>query len=560
MRRLAGWSLAGGVLAGGLAGCPRPPLQAERPTCTLISINDTYQIEGAPDGSGGMARVRALRARAEAEVGQPVWLLHAGDFLYPSLMSRSLYGAQMVRALNLLDGDAAGFDPRMLVVFGNHEFDKPKLEDAPKLDAQIDASGFRWLDAGVQFRERPDGTMMVDGPNLVRQVVEPCGPLKIGFVGATIPLPDMGYAVGYVASFPDPVEALRLQTAAARGAGADYVIAITHRFLADDIAALQTLGDSAPDLLIGGHEHDRKQETINGRAILKADADARSAWRIDLYVTPGASGTGGPGAIRMVPRLEDLGAGAPADPIVQAAVDAEWTSFGAAFCADPARALPPGCLADAVGRAGVTLEAEELKIRRFETNFGDWVTDIARSAWPQAQIAFLNSGSLRLNYDLPPGPISRKAIETMFAYPTPLRLLRLSGAVLDQALSRTVEAWTGNGHWLQISGFAFRHDTQAGTHGPPWLLSDLRTPVAPLTEILAVVPDYLVNGNDGYTMLNPGMIVDAGKDSAGADRFELKAMVLAALAAAPEGIAPVREGRICSAGAPEAEGMPCLAP
>jgi hypothetical protein len=225
-------------------------------------------------------------------------------------------------------------------------------------------------------------------------------------------------------------------------------------YIADDIAALQTLGDSAPDLLIGGPEHDRKQETINGRAILKADADARSAWRIDLYVTPGASGTGGPGAIRMVPRLEDLGAGAPADPIVQAAVDAEWTSFGAAFCADPARALPPGCLADAVGRAGVTLEAEELKIRRFETNFGDWVTDIARSAWPQAQIAFLNSGSLRLNYDLPPGPISRKAIETMFAYPTPLRLVRLSGAVLDQALSRTVEAWTGNGHWLQISGFA----------------------------------------------------------------------------------------------------------
>ena len=38
----------------------------------------------------------------------------------------------MVDVLNLMDGDAAGFDHRMFVTFGNHEFDRGKLEQANK--------------------------------------------------------------------------------------------------------------------------------------------------------------------------------------------------------------------------------------------------------------------------------------------------------------------------------------------------------------------------------------------------------------------------------------------
>lgn len=552
-----------------IAGCPKiggetepgaaqPEIPVGARVCTLLSINDTYRIDGTPDGEGGVARVRTLRARVEAEIGGPVWLLHAGDLLYPSLMSRTLYGAQMVRMLNLLDGDASAFDPHMAAVFGNHEFDKTGLSDAPKLDAQIEASGFFWLSGGVRFREGEDGARLVAADNLVDLLIRPCGSLKIGVVGATLQRQD----VGYVAAFPDPTGQIRLLTGAARGNGAQVVVAVTHQSMDADQAMLEELGDSGPDLVIGGHEHNRQTRTVAGRPILKADADARTAWRVDVY----RAGSG----YRIERRIETLDASVQQDPQVAAAVAEELRAFDASFCG--ARAMQPGCLQDTVGRTAVVLEAEELKIRRFESNFGDWVADVARSAWPQAQIALINSGSLRLNVDLPPGPISRESVETMFAYPMPLRLIRLSAATLSAVLDRAITDWTGNGHWLQIAGFAFRHDTAAGTHGPPALLSAPGVAIPADKELLAVVPDFLVSGQkdkegrpqggDGYTMLDPGMIVDMGQAD-GKDRFELKEMVLTALAAEKNaaGISPMYEGRICTVGSPEVPAdRPCKAP
>src|SRR4051794_6734532 len=64
------------------------PVKTADKVCTILSVNDTYRIESLPDGTGGLARVRALRAHIEAEQG-PVLLLHAGDFLYPSILSRT---------------------------------------------------------------------------------------------------------------------------------------------------------------------------------------------------------------------------------------------------------------------------------------------------------------------------------------------------------------------------------------------------------------------------------------------------------------------------------------
>ncbi|MCA9691829.1 MAG: hypothetical protein KC636_19650, partial [Myxococcales bacterium] len=83
----------------------------------VLHINDVYRIEGLADGRGGLARVRTLRAQLEADC-DAVLLTHAGDTLYPSLLSREYDGAQMIEVLNLLDGDAAAFDERMVATFG----------------------------------------------------------------------------------------------------------------------------------------------------------------------------------------------------------------------------------------------------------------------------------------------------------------------------------------------------------------------------------------------------------------------------------------------------------
>jgi 2',3'-cyclic-nucleotide 2'-phosphodiesterase (5'-nucleotidase family) len=55
----------------------------------ILQVNDTYKVEGLENGTlGGFARLRSLRRQLESDGGGPVLLLHAGDFLYPSVMSK----------------------------------------------------------------------------------------------------------------------------------------------------------------------------------------------------------------------------------------------------------------------------------------------------------------------------------------------------------------------------------------------------------------------------------------------------------------------------------------
>jgi 5'-nucleotidase len=504
---------------------PASPPPADK-VVTLLAINDVYRIEGTSEG-GGLARVRALRSELE-KTAPDLLFLHAGDFLYPSIMSRTYAGEQMVDVLNRLDGDPSAPDPRMLVVFGNHEFDSP---DAAALDARIDGSQFRWLHTNITF------TDAIQSPNLADTAMMESGGVKVGIFGLTIgsnPQP-------YVASFADPVDTARTASAALRAQGAQVVVGLTHRTVEDDAALLDTLGKDGPDLIIGGHEHRHQEvQAKDGRWVLKADSEALSATVARVTVHPD-------GTLDVSHQLVPLGADAPADPTVKGAVDAWVTKHDAVYCTKD-RGLPAGCLDDVMGVSKTDLVATSAVIRRYETGLGDWIADVARSAFPKATVAFINAGTLRLDEDIPAGePITREDVEGLFAYPCPLRLLQIDGATLTQVVAHSISDWTGRGHFLQIAGFAFRHDTAAGTAGPIALLGPTR--VARSKEpILAVTNGYVGGGGDGYTMLANAKVITTGPD--------LKDLVIKALAAAgKDGIAPVREGRICVPDKPE-----CLAP
>ncbi len=113
-------------------------------------------------------------------------------------------------------------------------------------------------------------------------------------------------------------------------------------------------------------------------------------------------------------------------------------------------------------------------------------------------------------------------------------------------LNHAVTDWTGNGRWLQISGFAFRHNPDKGTAEELSLITPqgLR-PVRPDETILAVTNDYLIDGSgdqDGYTMLSDKLLADPSQP-----RIELKDLVVKALQqAGSAGIAPQVEGRVCN--------------
>jgi 2',3'-cyclic-nucleotide 2'-phosphodiesterase (5'-nucleotidase family) len=108
-------------------------------------VNDVYRLGGIDRGNrGGLARLRTLRRELEREDPNLI-LLHAGDTLFPSMMSTRYNGEQMVAVLNLLDGREHAFDDRLFITFGNHEFEKRKLGDARILNDRVRESQFRWV-------------------------------------------------------------------------------------------------------------------------------------------------------------------------------------------------------------------------------------------------------------------------------------------------------------------------------------------------------------------------------------------------------------------------------
>jgi 2',3'-cyclic-nucleotide 2'-phosphodiesterase (5'-nucleotidase family) len=515
----------------------------------VLHINDVYRIEGIADGRGGLARLRTLRRELEADC-DAVLLTHAGDTLSPSLLSREYAGAQMIEILNALDGDLEGFDERMLVTFGNHEFDRSKLADAALLDELVEASGFSWLGTTITWARGEDGEPLVAADNLHQQRLLTLGAVRVGVFSL---MTDAAVPAYVEAIDTDYVGVARAQTEALRGQGAEVVIALTHLAAADDLLVLDSLpGAEGPDLILGGHDHVLMTHERHGKPVLKGDADALRVRVVELAVDAHGALTwsADPQGTALGPELPRP------DPEVWALVEARLAAFEQVFCGDEG----PGCLARELTTTTTPLLAEELEIRRYESNYGNWIVDrmLDTFAADGVELAFLNSGSLRLNQDISAGTaITRQIVEETFAYPMPMRLIEIDGATLQLVLDRSVESWDGSGHWLQIAGWAYRHDVEAGSAlGAVWLSPDGARPLDPNRRYRAVTLDFLLDpdkGQDGYAMLSPSMVVESPRD-----RTDLKQVVLEALAAAGEaGIGPQVEGRICSSD--RADG-PCLAP
>jgi 2',3'-cyclic-nucleotide 2'-phosphodiesterase (5'-nucleotidase family) len=536
-----------------LAGCAKQALPTPEPVTSwrelgpcgaqvdgsrvvrVLHLNDVYRIEGLLDGRGGLPRLRTLRAGLEATCPSLI-VTHAGDALYPSFLSRTLRGQQMVDGLSRLDGDPAALDSRLFFTFGNHEFDKGRTSDAPHLDHLVEDGQFAWLDTNLTWATGDDGQGVVASEHLADHVLLDQGDVQIGLFGLTV-ADDVRAA--YVTADPDYATAAGRATELLRGLGADVVIAVTHLDEVDDVRLLETLGDAGPDVILGGHDHAWTDQSVGPRRVLKGDADAVRVPVVDLRI-------GRDGVVTTSVVEVPVDASISPDPDVQAWVDQTMSSFATAFCGEDG----PMCLGETWTTTSVELVGDEERIRRYETNVGDWLADLALDAFRAdgAQMAFLNSGGMRLNQNIAPGtPIGRRVLEELFAYPTDLHLLEVSGAVLQQVASRSVEDWSGNGHWLQIAGFAFRHDP----HGEVardlhWMSNEGPILIDPAATYRVVTNGFLVNpdqGQDGYTFLNREMWVTGTAN----DGVDLRDLAEASLKeAGASGFSPRVDGRICN--------------
>jgi 2',3'-cyclic-nucleotide 2'-phosphodiesterase (5'-nucleotidase family) len=489
-----------------------------RPDFAVIQLNDIYRIDAVANGTaGGLGRVSTLVDRAKRDAGgAPVVIVHSGDFIAPSLESRYFAGLQMIDAMNFLAARAP-----LVAIPGNHEFD----EKAPgMLAGALKASRFPWLAGNVTLSTgdaEADRRMGCD-------TVVSWGGMRVGIFTLTFLDSPRQYASVDTAN----VAAAERQVRELEGRGVDAIIGITHLPIDQD-RRVARLRRTHPKLvwIAGGHEHflEREDLTDSTALITKGDSNARRVWEVFF-----ARGPGGP---QVFARPVVMDTAIAVDPAYNRQVRDAWSAR--------LREKVP-FLDQRIGTSSEPLDGREETVRDAESNWGSWLADQMRGAFPDmpADVAVLNGGAIRID-DVFSGPIRWEHLARTFGFPTRVGLVWLRGKDLrETVLEQSVSGGRGEGRFLQVSGLRFRFDrgrpvgrrvldvqVESGSGWAP--LDDNRTYVV-------AVPDYMYGGGDGYVFkLRAIQSVPPGPD--------VKYLAFDALTAAyarGEAIAPKVEGRI----------------
>lgn len=483
------------------------PGVAQTVTVSILHVNDVYQFTPVDGGRrGGLGRLITLKKEVLEKNPNTIFTL-GGDTLSPSVETRTYRGAQMIDAWN-----AVGLD---LAVFGNHEFDIR----TPEILARIKESKFTWLGSNVvdiKTKKR-----FADTP---AYVIRDFAGIKVGFIGVLLPETKQTSSMDESLTVTDYcATAKRWVTEMRRRKKVNAVVGLTHMFMAQD-KRLARCADF--DLILGGHEHTLLQSSSNGTPIFKMTADARELGRFNLNFNAKTR------------RLESM------DWEIIPVTDeiAEDVAIRPVF--EKYRGLLEQ-LAVGVGSTSVELDALSLSSRTKETNVGNFIAEAYRDA-AQADIGFVNGGSIRADLTYQPGPLTKRDVLSILPFNNPIVKVEVTGRLLKQILEHGV-ARSGPGEdnepgrFPQVAGVRFEFDASKPAGSRVTSISVGGHPVSDTAKYTIATSDFLVSrGGDGYTVFKDGKrlteAVSAPKDS---DVFEQ------AIKSAPNAtISPVTDGRI----------------
>ena len=448
---------------------------------TILQLNDVYEITPVSGGKeGGLARVATLRNELLAENPNTLTVLD-GDLFSPSALGTAkvggerLQGKQIVATMNRVGLDYA--------TFGNHEFD---IQESAFLD-RLKESRFAWISSNVfdKRRMRFPGVM----ENRVVELRSPGGTtVRIGLFGLTLDSNQAGYV-----TYGDVLETARAQVAALRDR-TDILIALTHLSAADDVALAQAV--PGIDLILGGHEHENMQ-LWRGAAyvpIFKADANARTVYIHRLVYDADRRLL----TVRSV--LRRVTAEIPEDPATLAEVR-HWQELG--FAAFRAEGFEPEQL---VATVPIPLDGLEASVRNRPTELTRLIAASLLAAVPDAELSLFNSGSIRIDDLLPPGPLTQFDIIRILPFGGRVCRADIDGALLRRVLDQGI-ANRGQGGFLQGAGVT-KDDGVWRVNGAP--LEDAH-------RYRMATSDFLVSGREqGLEFLsdmNPGLHVGCRQDS-----------------------------------------------
>ena len=472
-------------------GWRQPPANTTKPKTELIvvQLNDIYRLDSVRAGKrGGLARVVTfLRRLKDQNPEVPVIVLHAGDFLSPSLESDLFRGRQMVDAMNFINRVAP-----LYVVPGNHEFDykdDPKLAESRYLTDAIRTSNFPWIVSNIERNNPAVLPALRDRVN--QHLVQTFGNIKLGVFGLTIHGVQSGGDRSY-APISGDYERIALQEIEyLEGAGADLIVGLTHLNIGDD-HELAKLKQQHPRFrwIAGGHEHslDREPDSSETALITKGDSNARTVWKISV--------------IRNGENIDVHEESVPIDESIPP--DATFTQDIEDFYRMKVRNVRSYMDTVIATTPNRCYNGTEEAVRDNESDWGDFLADTMRQAYKgiPVDVAVLNGGSIRID-DTICDRITFENLERTFAYPTRVVLVKLKGKDLrEHILEDSVASKRGDGRFLQISGVSFRREPSAnGTT----LMNDLQIQSAKRQSAfdddktyVVAVNEYIFNCGDNY--------------------------------------------------------------
>lgn len=424
----------------------------------MLLVNDVYVTDTLRDGRGGLARVAAVRDSIEKATGAPVLFVLAGDVLSPSVLGKWYGGAQMVDGFNAARLDYA--------TIGNHEFDGSRNN----LVARLAESKFRWL-SGNCGETNGSAFPTVRGWDTVR-----VNGVKVGIIGTTVVLTYAGYV-----RCRDADSATTALVDTVTKAGADLVVALTHRYMFEDQRTLQT--EPRITAILGGHDHDGRKEERDGRLLIKAVSNSRTAALV-TFTQSGSKWT-------VRDTVFNFGPGMSEDSVTAASIS-RWRDT-------LTRRIGPDRV---LGMTDTPINAVD-SISKRESAFGNLVADALRLG-TNADVAMINSGALRFDDVMQAGAITRHMIEGIFLFADETRVVTfpVTGERVRALLENGVSTLgLGNGPYPQVSGLTFSFDARRPSGAR--LVGDIRRAdgrviAATDTVTLSFVSYPACRSGDGY--------------------------------------------------------------
>lgn len=438
---------------------------------TIVQVNDVYEIAPLDGGkAGGIARVATIKKQYQKEDPNTL-LVMAGDFLSPSVYNSLKFEGNRIRGKQMVDAmNTAVVD---LVVFGNHEFDIAEAD----LQSRINESNFKWIASNTfhktgnnvaPFIKKKDGVEEPFPESYTMTIKDEDGTTAtIGFIGLTLPFNKASYV-----SYTDLFATAQKKFDELKG-NCDAVIAITHQSLEDDIKLAKQIPGLA--IIIGGHEHERHYAKIGSVYITKADANAKSAYIIKLNIDKKKQ------QLKLDAKIIDINETIAFDEATNAVVK-KWTDIGNANYASLGFDASKICMTK-----GEPLDGREAYIRTNKTNFTKLIVSAIEKASPTADVAIVNSGSIRVD-DMIQMPVTQYDIIRSLPFGGSIMEVDMKGSLLIKVMDAGKKNW-GNGGFLQYSSSMVK-DSAANK----WMLKNM--PIDANKTYKVAISDFLMTGGE----------------------------------------------------------------